>query len=802
MAEERITPVKKTIASTGTVPISDIIFSTLGHWPWILLSVAVCVSIAYVYQLRLPNIYTRCAEILIKDGKNDKVVGFDDFTGLETKTNLSNEVLTLKSYDLMEDVVKRLNLEFSYFYEGKFRNDVAYGIYLPFKVEMPDASAETACSFRVKSNKGNITISDLSAPGIAKSDKEYKGKYNTPIATPVGNIVIKPTAMYTPGENIEVLVNKSTLADATNSYVDRLNVEITNKETSIIYLSFPDQSAQRADDILTTLISVYNEHWIRDKNQIAESTTNFINDRINIIEHELGNVENDIFSYKSSHFIPDNVDALTGMYINQSQQSAQAILDVNNQLSTARHVRQSILNSANSNELLPSNLSFPGSDINGLIGQYNSAMLKRNQLIDKSSEKNPMVATLDNQIEQLRLLMVRSIDNAITTLNNQLKALQNSEAQAMSKMASNPSQAKYLLSAERQQKVKESLYLYLLQKREENELSQAFTAYNTRVVNRPGPSAFPPVPNRKNIMLIAFLIGLGIPFAVSFAVQMLNNKLRGRKDIEDLTPPFIGEIPQQESLVERKLFKRPVYKKGIVVKEGKRNTINEAFRVLRTNVDLMKIHKNEADVIAFTSFNPGSGKSFLTMNLGVALALKKQRVLIIDGDMRHATASSYIGRPESGMANFLAGKEEDVHSLIYSYENIPTLDVLPVGITPPNPTELLASKEFEKMLEELRKEYDYILIDCPPIEVVADTQIIDKLVDRTIFVLRVGLFDRSMLPQIEKIYAERRFKNMAILLNGTPTARGRYGYTYGYSYSYGYGYGYGYHYGSDKNENA
>ena len=385
--------------------------------------------------------------------------------------------------------------------------------------------------------------------------------------------------------------------------------------------------------------------------------------------------------------------------------------------------------------------------------------------------------------------IIQSVDNLIVSLNTQIRSLRRQEEATTNRLASNPNQAKYLLSVERQQKVKEELYLYLLQKREENELSQAFTAYNTRIVNKPGPSGLPSTPNRGQTLLIAFVIGLVIPFGVTAVKELSNTRVRGRKDVEHLAAPFAGEIPQDGPA---KKEKDNTDRKLIVVKAGKRDIINESFRVLRTNVEFLCNSIQGGRVIAFTSFNPGSGKSFVSVNLGMTIALKDKRVLVIDGDMRHGSVSQYVGSPELG------GMETDVDRLIVPYNEVNTLFILPVGSIPPNPTELLESPRFGELIGRLKTQYDYVIVDCPPIEVVADAQIIDKYMDRTFFIIRADLFERSMLPELDRLYDEKKYSNMAFILNGTRNDQGRYGYSHSYRYGYGYGYGYGYNYGSDE----
>ncbi len=610
--------------------------------------------------------------------------------------------------------------------------------------------------------------------------------------TAVGPMVVVAAEGYKPGEAVELNVVKAPVSATAGGYESRMVIAMSGDKSSVINLTVTDQSTQRAQALLSTLIGVYNEYWIRDKNQIAVSTSNFINERLGVIESELGNVDSDISSYKSQHLIPD-VSAASSMYMSQNQQISQQIMDLRNQLKQTLYIK-SYLGAASDNEkMLPMNSGVANVDIQSQITDYNNLVLQRNSLLAKSSDKNPLVVQLNEQMDQMRHAILASVDNSINALNMQISSLQGSQASTTSKIASNPSQAKYLLSVERQQKVKESLYLFLLQKREENELSQAFTAYNTRVVNKPA-SFGPTAPNTRNILMMSFLLGLAIPFGVVYLMESNNTKVRGRKDVEHLAVPFLGELPQDGH--EKK--KEAGEANTIVVKGGKRDIINEAFRVLRTNVEFMCNSSEGNKVIAMTSFNPGSGKSFVSMNLGMAIALKGKKVLIVDGDMRHGSTSAYMGSPARGLADYLGGAVSEVDTLIVKTPECQNMQVLPIGSIPPNPTELLESPRFGELIGELKSRFDYVIIDCPPIEVVADAQIIDKFADRTFFVIRAGLFDRSMLPELDRLYEEKKYRNMSFILNGSRNDQGRYGYSHTYRYGYGYGYGYGDNYGSGE----
>lgn len=792
---------KKSANNSGSVPLTDILYRTLHYWPWVLLSVFVCVGAGVIYLLRTPNVYTTTASMLIKDdtaGKSMSGEDFSDFGLFQNTTNIQNEITTMKSADLMEEVVRRLNLDMNYYLPGRFHDTVAYGTNLPVTVNMPDFPENGSASFTVEVGKdGAVSIEDLKADGL-EHKKVYSGKLNDTIPTGAGPMVVSPTADFQQGSEVRLKVVKTPVNATAGGYDSRLTIAMSNDKGTVINISITDQSTQRAQDLINTLIGVYNEYWIRDKNQIAVSTSNFINERLGVIESELGHVDSDISSYKSEHLIPD-VQAASSMYMSQNQQITQAIMDLNNQLQLTRYIKSYIGANTQRDKLLPTNSGVNNGNIQSQIAEYNALVLQRNALLDKSSDKNPLVMQLEGQLDQIQQVILESIDNAIIALNTQIKNLQSTQASTTSKIASNPSQAKYLLSVERQQKVKESLYLFLLQKREENELSQAFTAYNTRIVNKPA-SFGPTSPDKANILLICFLVGLAIPFAIIFLKEANNTKLRGRKDVENLVVPFLGEIPNYLSSADKKKGEKTSYTANtVIVKEGKRNIINEAFRVLRTNVEFMCNTANDGHkTIAMTSFNPGSGKSFISVNLGVAIALKGKKVLVVDGDMRHGSTSAYVGSPEKGLSAYLSGAASDISSLIVSDPECSGLDILPIGAIPPNPTELLESPRFAELLRKLKEKYDYTIIDCPPIEVVADAQIIDKCADRTFFIIRAGLLDRSMLPELDRLYEEKKFNNMAFILNGTRNDQGRYGYSHTYRYGYGYGYGYGYNYGEGK----
>lgn len=760
------------------------------RWRWFVVSLFVTLSVAALYLLSTPAIYTRTAAILVKDdSKNAATSGgmgeFTDFGLFKSNTNINNELLTLASPTLMTEVVTRLNLNETFSVRRGLKQVDLYKS-APVIVSFAGKTDESVGFTIELSTKNTFVLSDFNVSGEATGET-FSGRMNDSIRTSAGTLIISVTPRLTDDFiGTPVQYYKGGLRAVTDYYTSNLRAELGNEDATIINLSIDDPSIRKAEDILSTLIEVYNENWIQDKNQIAISTSQFIGDRLGVIENELGHVDENISSYKSEHLLPD-VRAASSLYMTQSVENKKELLTLNDRLSTAKYIRQE-LNNKQPSQPLPTNSGIDNSNIEGQMGEYNNMVLERNRLIANSSEKNPLVKDLTGSLQSMQKTIIQSVDNLIVSLNTQISSIRRQEATTIGQLASNPNQAKYLLSVERQQKVKEELYLYLLQKREENELSQAFTAYNTRMITAPRGSLSPTAPRKANILLVAFAIGLLAPAVVIFTKANMNTKVRGRKDLESVSVPFLGEIPLVESGkkkgVRRKKDKSDEY--AIVVKSGNRNIINEAFRVVRTNMEFMAGQDNQHKVVMVTSLNPGSGKTFITMNLATGFSIKEKRVVVIDMDMRRASLSTYVGSPKTGIANYLGGQVSDWRSIVVHGTGDVLPDVIPVGTLPPNPSELLFNPRLEQLIAILRTEYDCIFIDCPPVEIVADTSIISKWVDMTLFVIRAGLMEREMLPVVDGYYTEHKFNNMALLLNGTTAAYGRYGYRrYGYHYGYG-----------------
>lgn len=796
--------VKPAVQEETPMSIRDIWNLCINHWKWFVLSVVVCLAAASFYILRSVPVYSRSSSVLIKEDRRsgsvsaDIASAFSDLGVGQTWVNVSNELVNFTSPDLLMQVVKNLNLDVNYIRDGFFHDYTLYGSSLPVRVRFLDIPQNAGAS---------MTVTPVDSATIRLDDFVYLGEkvkgsqqvaYGDTVETAAGQIIVEP-AEYKGKFDFPVHVTRAGFQSATRGCRGRLSAALNGKNTTVIDLTYRDVNTQRAEDVLRMIINVYNENWIKDKNQISISTNEFIAERLNIIEQELGSVDKTITTYRSEHRLPDYASAAQ-MDMQISAEAGKQLMDLNNQLSIARYL-QSDIRSAGNGSLLPANVGLNDASTRAQIEQYNTSMLQRNRLVESSSEENLLVKDLDQQLSSLRGAVLTSLDNYIKALNVQIQSSQRVQSSSQARVSDIPLQAGQLLSDERQQKVKEALYLFLLQKREENELSQAFTAYATRVVASPSGPAAPIAPNKKMILLVALLLGLAIPFAWFYLREVLDTTVRGRKDVENLSVPFLGELPS--SAEKRKFYERPRITdkpedRKIVVKPHSRNLINEAFRVVRTNLEFMRGKEPGCRVVMVTSFNVGSGKTFVTSNLATALAVKGRRVIAVDLDLRKRSLGVFAGQPKQGVADYLSGKVADWHPLVVHQVGGNALDVLPVGKMPPNPAELLAEPTLAALLNELRNEYDYVLLDCPPIEIVTDSDLIAPNADMTAFVVRAGLLERSMLPQIDKYYKAKKYNGMAILLNGTDST-GRYGYKYGYKYGYGNYGSYG-HYGSKEED--
>lgn len=779
--------------------------SCASKWQLFVVSILVICSLGVFYVFRQEPKYMRSEQILVKNedsgGSTDMIANSFNQMGLgSSATNVYNELITFQSPALMAQVVKRLDLDNNYVLKGFPHNISLYGTTAPFKVIFEDITDVEGASFHLNVRPdGTACFEELSLvrPGEKrkkfKENIEIKSVYGT-FRTPVGRITIERNPLYKPGalleKDVTYVVTHAAMQPTIQTYSNRLKADLVDKDAEVIELSIMDVNVERASDILSAIVDVYKEDWVEDRNRIAQATARFIDERLLVIEEELGSVDSDITEYKSRISNP-NIEESARAILQSNNDVSSNIVQTSNMLSMTEFMREYINNPANDNSVIPANTGIQSAQLEQQIGTYNEMLLLRNSLVETTSPSNPMVKDYDQQLKGMRESIKRAVESQVSGLKKSLSNLYGAKGEIREQLSTGPRQSKYLLSVERQQKVMEELYIFLLQKREENQLSQKFTADNIRVITPPYGSLLPVSPKKGMILGIAFLLSLLIPAGIVYIKETSDNKVRSRHDLEKMSAPFVGEIPMvggknylaklRDKFSGSKKGKKKLESLPVKVQSGSRDMINESFRIVRSNLDLILKSVNGPKVIMMTSFNPGSGKSFITFNLAASFAIKQKKALVIDCDLRHGSSSQFVGMPSRGLSNYLTGSANDWSSLVVPVKETPGLYVMPIGHRPPNPAELLDNGRIGELLKSLETEFDYIFLDCPPIDVVADTQIIEKYASQTIFVVRAGLLERKAVAEIDEMYSKNRFSRMCIVLNGTDRANSRYG-TYGSQY--------------------
>ena len=756
----------------GKISLTELWQSIWNFKWWCLASVVVCLLLAGLYIYRKPAVYTRTAKIIVdENGQSSALKDITSFSNtlyrrntFTSGVNVYNEVEALATPDLMEMVVSKLGLETAYS-ELQFLRQVPLDENKPIQMSIVESDVHGSFSFIVKkAGADRFTLDKFTINGKKCKRPAVSGTFSDTLETQVGRIILYPAGGIEKWKN-DVMVSWANTKSRAKAYNGALSVNVANKQNSVVVLRTSNYYAKKAEDILSTLIDSYNNQWIENANKTANNTTRFIDDRLVVIEKELGEIENALKDFKEEHKITD-VRSEAQLYITQVGELAEKNFEVNNQLSITRFLREYLTDPANASALIPANTGLKNTAAENQILEYNKIMLNRDILLVNSSTTNPLIADMNMTLESMRSAIIRSLDNLVSSLSIQADKIKSQEDRLLKRISSNTGEELQLIGIQRQQKVKESLYVYLLQKREENELASMVNVANTRIIQAPtgqGPSS-----RSHLVLMIAIIMGLAIPIGIITLKRSLDNKVRRKEDLEGMTIPFLAEIPllkKGKGEMERQ----------IIVKADSRDSMNEAYRVLRTNIDLMAGRDNK--VFLFTSFTPGSGKTFSVMNVAQSMAIKGSRTLLIDLDLRKGSLSQALHKSQSGVSTWLSGKDNDIQQLIVPIGE--RLDMIPAGILPPNPAELLLTPQYEQMIDFVKERYDYVFLDCPPIDIVADTAIIARKADITIFAIRAGMFDKQDLPLIENLYRNEKYPHMALILNGIDYSNKLYG---GYGY--------------------
>ena len=790
----------KKVTRNEQVNLVDIILYLLSNWGWFVLCVIVAVGFAYARYARMPLMYqSRITAIMKNPASSIRTASLETYDRMVNRINMTEEDLQLRSMSLMNRTVAALDADVHYSKRIKARDVELYQTGSPVVMRFDRKHADPGLlDLSVTPlEDGIIQIDGADGPMVAA--------VGDTVALGRGQVVFEATPHYDEYIGTAVSIRKVPVASAAAGFLSRLEVE---HEGNIISLVEEDFNAQRAADILNMLIIKYNEEALREKRRVAVQTSEFIEERLKVIEQELGGVQGELVSFQKSNQLMSVTEAAAN-YLSDSRGYSAQIVGVETRIALANYVKNYIEESSDRFQMIPVNTGLNDANIDGVIAQYNDLILKREKLVEASSTESPAVKASEMELSTLQHNISGLLDNLISSLQITRQDLDRREGDAVAKFSEMPGKQQQMLEILRQQSIKESLYTFLLNKREENALSRAMADDNIQVVDPAAVSYAPVSPNRLRMMVLALLIGLLVPAAVLIARLFLDSKIRTRKEIEEnVDVPFLAEIPLSDEM-RRVIRKIAHHRKGtqepspFVYDPAANSLFTEAMRMLCTNLVFLDPDNEPPLVVSMTSYTPNSGKTFITANMALCLADARKKVVVVDADMRKRALSGVfkLKHKVTGLSNYLYDKNVSIDEIIHK-DVKPGVDFVPAGPTPPNPGELLARPRFDEFIQQLRSRYEYILLDTVPVQQLADSMIINRAVETNIFILRSGQLDRRILPRIDELSKKQILSNMAIVFNG-PKVRRRSGYGFGlYGYGYGYVYDNGNDYFSDKTQSG
>lgn len=742
------------------------------NWKWFLISIIISAIGAYAYLKFIPKQYTVATTILISDenskGLPSELSAFKDL-GLTSlgKTSVDNEIGMLKSFSLMESVVKKLGANITFYQKGIIVNKELYKNEIPFKINflLKDSLVYTKDTF--------FSILALSPTKfVLKNTRGTVSKvylFGKNIQTDFGNITITPATIKNLKTGEEIIVKLVPLKNVIEDLRNDIEVKLMYKKSSLIQLILKAPIKLKSQDILNNLVQQYNRDDVDVKLFIGKSTNLFISERLELIKNELSNVDQGVENFKKNNQLTD-IDSGSSLILQNNAELEKKIVDLNTQVRVAEYVTEYV--SKNSEQIIPSNLGLSDDAVSANSARYNELLIERNRILKSSSKKNPVIINLDEQLVQLRTGISHGLQNLKASLNIALNNIKKEEDKVFSKIYSAPKQERQFKEFQRQQQIIETLYLFLLQKREENAISLALIVPNAKIIDFADGSNKPTSPKLILVIITALSLGLIVPFIALYIKYFFDNKVQSKKDIENIIKaPIIGEIP------------KTAIGSKIVIHDNDRESISESFRMLRTNINFMlsKI-KDRAKIIFITSTIVGEGKTFTTLNLASVIALSNKKVLLIGGDIRKANSNDYINQNTgNGLSNFLKDNSLKVSDVIEpSLEG--NFDILNSGTVPPNPSELIMNGRFDEIFAYAKDNYDYVVVDTAPIKMVTDTLLLSHYADLCLYIIRFNNIDKRLLEIPKKMFIEKRLPNMAILINGVDLKR-----SYAYAQSYGYG---------------
>ena len=777
----------------------ELLFRYIIHWPWFVASVLVCLIGAWVYLHFQTPVYQVSASIMIKDdkkGSGSTDLGNLGIGGVITSTQgIDNEIEVLRSKTILKEVVNNLELYITYYDEDEFPEKELYQtspVIVNLTAQEADKLPGSALLAMKLSPEGVLDV-NLKV-GLNEYNQRFE-KLPAVLPTDAGTFGFALKDSLSGGQmeghkgerHIRAVVSRP--FGVAKGYQGALSIAPTSRTTSVAVVSLMNTNIQRARDFINKLMEMYNRNTNNDKNKVAEKTREFINERIKIIDEELGSTEDKLEAFKRNAGLTD-ISSDAQLAVSGNAEYEKRRVDNGTQINLVRDLIKYINNPLNEYELLPGNIGLSDAGLTTQIGRYNELIIERKRLLRTSTESNPMIVNLDTSIRAMKSNVQAAINGTLQGLLIVKADLEREAGRFSRRISDAPGQERQYVSIARQQEIKAGLYLMLLQKREENAITLAATANNAKIIDEPVATGGPLSPKPNMIYMIALVLGVGMPVGVIFLIGLTKFKIEGRGDVEKLTRlPIVGDVPL------------PNEKAGsIAVFENQNTLMSETFRHIRTNLQFML--ENDQKVILVTSTVSGEGKSFISSNLAISLSLLGKRVIIVGLDIRKPGLNKIfnIPRKEQGITQYLSNPEKNLMDFVQPSDVSKNLYILPGGIVPPNPTELLARDGLDKAIETLKKNFDYVILDTAPAGMVTDTLLVGRVADLSVYVCRADYSRKAEFTLINELAADNKLPNICTIINGLDLKKKKYGYYYGYGkygkyYGYGKRYGYGYGYG-------
>lgn len=741
------------------------------YWKYFILSLILAVSFGLAYLYYATPLYKVDAKVLLEnEGKaSGEMAGLAELSALTGGSGQSAFVLdqidVFRSRRLLQKVIEANNLQYSYFLNDGFRRTELIGANSPIKV--------LNFVFADKFQNGEIKLEIINDKSFkVQDDKNVSTEFGRPIVTSFGSLTLVPNKDLSNyiGQSVTIQVQSvyKTIDDLQRSVKISPNTE---KQSYIINFSLDGPLLEKSELILNSLINQYNEDVLTDQNKVTQATSRFIDSRLTLIGKDLDVADKKVQDYKSVNNLTDLL-AESELNLKTLSETDKDVLEKKTQVQLVNYMIEAMAKSGDL-QLLPTNVGLSDLSIEKNLGEYNNMVLERDDLLKSSTKDNPVVKNITENILALNKNIKTSLNNYRSVLELSLRNVELKKNQLQGKVSAIPSQELGFKEISRQQKTVEAMYLFLLQKREENEIKASARPQVMKVIDTAYGSSIPIAPKRGIILLASMIIGLLIPFVVLYLKFLFDNKVHSRKDVEEiLSAPILGEVPRSEDPV---------------LKNNDRSALAEAFRIIRTNISFILGNKKESSVVFVTSTTSGEGKSFISTNLAGILAMSGKRVLLLGADIRSPKVLDYLGLAELehinvGITQFLINPDMEIDNIIIKKPADYQFDIIYSGYIAPNPAELLMNGHFEKIINYGRDNYDYVIVDTAPVGLVTDTLLIADSADMTIYVTRANYLEKRMLNIPKELYEQGKLKNMSVVLNDVDLAKG-----YGYGYGYGYG---------------